>query len=181
METHESPLKSGVNTGLILGIMLVVITFLIYFINPITMVSLAYGLVTLALVFFIVIYFGIQYRKSIGGFMDFGAAFKFSFITLFVSGVISVMGNLLLHNIIDPALSSVLVESQLENQIAMLEKFGVADAISSEQLDKMQTDLEAAYTVVGQLKGFGLLLIIYAIFALILGAIIKKRDKSLDY
>jgi hypothetical protein len=181
METHESPLKAGTNAGLILGIISVVITFLIYFINPSIMVSMSYGLVTLAVLFFIVIYFGLQYRKSVGGFMDFGTAFKFSFFALVVSGLISLGGNLLLHHLIDPGLASVLVERQLENQIAMLEKFGVADAISSEQLDKMQTDLDAAYSPFGQLKGFGLLLIIYAIFALILGAIIKKRDKSLDY
>jgi hypothetical protein len=181
METHESPLKAGINLGLILGIISVVVTFLIYFVNPPTMVSMTYAFISLALFFFLVIYFGLQYRKSIGGYMDFGIAFKFAFITLLVSGLVSLVGNLLLHNLVDPALSSVLVDIQLENQIAMLEKIGVGDSISSEQLDKMQTDFEAAYTVLGQLKGFGLVIILYAIFALILGAIIKKRDKSLDY
>ena len=33
----------------------------------------------------------------------------------------------------------------------------------------------------GQLKAFGFGLIFYAIIALILGAILKKRDKSLDF
>jgi hypothetical protein len=33
----------------------------------------------------------------------------------------------------------------------------------------------------GQIKAFGFALIIYAIMSLILGAILKKRDKSLDY
>ena len=37
------------------------------------------------------------------------------------------------------------------------------------------------FTLLGQLKGFGIGLIAYAIIALILGAILKKRDKSLDY
>jgi hypothetical protein len=36
------------------------------------------------------------------------------------------------------------------------------------------------YTLGGQLRNFGFGIIAYAIIALILGAIIKKRDKSLD-
>jgi hypothetical protein len=37
------------------------------------------------------------------------------------------------------------------------------------------------FTLVGQLKVFGFGLISYAIIALILGAILKKKDKSLDF
>jgi phage shock protein PspC (stress-responsive transcriptional regulator) len=37
------------------------------------------------------------------------------------------------------------------------------------------------FTLIGQLKGFGFGLIAYAIIALILGAILKKKDKSLDF
>jgi len=65
--------------------------------------------------------------------------------------------------------------------MAMLEKFGAADAMTSEQIDDIRTSLEGGYTVLGQVKAFGFLLIAYAIIALILGAILKKRDKSLDY
>jgi ABC-type multidrug transport system permease subunit len=38
-----------------------------------------------------------------------------------------------------------------------------------------------SFTLMGQIKGFGFLLIFYAIVALILAAILKKRDKSLDF
>jgi hypothetical protein len=69
----------------------------------------------------------------------------------------------------------------METQMAMLERFGAADSMTSEQLDDIRTGLESGYTVTGQLKAFGFLLIAYAIIALILGAILKKRDKSLDY
>jgi hypothetical protein len=181
METHESPLKSGINSGVILGIISIVITFLIYFFNPEVMVSFTFGLVMLVVLFVIVIYFGIQYRTSIGGYMSFGTAFKFAFITLTVSGIISVLGNLLLHNVIDPNLAGVLVGTQMENQMAMMDRFGLADAMSTDQLDEMRTTLETTYSFMGQVKGFGIVLVIYAIFSLIIGAIIKKRDKSLDY
>jgi hypothetical protein len=65
--------------------------------------------------------------------------------------------------------------------MAMLEQFGAADAMTSEQMDEMRKANAEGFTVFGQLKGFGVILIFYAIVALILGAILKKRDKSLDY
>ncbi|MCH6234787.1 DUF4199 domain-containing protein [Cognataquiflexum rubidum] len=181
MENQESPFKAGLNSGLILGIISVVITYILYFIDPTLLVAWYVGIGILVLYFGLIIYFGGQYRSSIGGFMTFGTAFNFAFVAMVVSGIISMLGSLLLYNVVDPALPGVLIESQMETQMAMLEKFGAADAMTSEQIDDIRTSLEGGYTVLGQVKAFGFLLIAYAIIALILGAILKKRDKSLDY
>ncbi|WP_373492880.1 DUF4199 domain-containing protein [Aquiflexum sp.] len=181
MENQESPFKAGLNAGVILGIFSVVITFVVYFIDPPILVSWKYGLIMLVLFFGILIYLGIQYRKSIGGFLEFGPAFNFSFIALIVAGLISQVGSALLYNVIDPALPGVLVEQTLENTMAMMDKLGAADAMSVDQIDKMREDTAAQFTVMGQVKAFGIALIIYAVISLILGAILKKRDKSLDY
>ncbi|MCH6201084.1 DUF4199 domain-containing protein [Aquiflexum sp. LQ15W] len=181
MENQESPFKAGLNSGLILGIISVVITYILYFIDPTFLVAWYVGIGILVLYFGLIIYFGGQYRASIGGFMTFGTAFNFAFVAMVVSGIISMLGSLLLYNVVDPALPGVLIESQMETQMAMLERFGAADAMTSEQIDDIRTSLEGGYTVLGQVKAFGFLLIAYAIIALILGAILKKRDKSLDY
>jgi len=113
--------------------------------------------------------------------MEFGPAFNFSFIALVVAGLISQIGTALLYNVVDPALPGVLVEQTLENTMAMMEKIGAADAMSSDQIDEMRENAAAGFTPMGQIKAFGIGLIFYAIISLILGAIIKKRDKSLDY
>jgi len=181
MENQESPFKAGLNSGLILGIISVVITYILYFIDPTLLVAWYVGIGILVLYFGLIIYFGGQYRTSIGGFMTFGTAFNFAFIAMVVSGIISMLGSLLLYNVVDPALPGVLIESQMETQMAMLERFGAADAMTSEQLDEIRSGLENGYTITGQIKAFGFLLVAYAILALILGAILKKRDKSLDY
>lgn len=181
MENQETPFKAGLNAGIILGILSVVITFIVYFIDPPTLVSGMFGITLLVLFFGVLIYLGIQYRKSLGGFMEFGPAFNFSFIALIVAGLISQIGTALLYNVVDPALPGVLVEQTLENTMAMMEKFGAADAMSVDQIDKMREDTAANFTVMGQIKAFGIALIIYAVISLILGAILKKRDKSLDY
>jgi len=181
MENQETPFKAGLNAGVILGILSVVITFIVYFINPSMLVSGTFAITLLVVFFGLLIYLGIQYRKSLGGFMEFGPAFNFSFIALIVAGLISQVGNGLLYHVVDPALPGVLVEESLENTVAMMEKLGMADAISSDQLDEMRESTAANFTMMGQIKSFGIALIIYAIISLILGAIIKKRDKSLDY
>lgn len=181
MEIKESPFKAGLNSGLILGIISVVISYILYFVDPTLMVAWYVGIGILVLYFGLIIYFGGQYRSSTGGFMSFGTAFNFAFVALVVSGIISMLGSLLLFNVVDPALPGVLIESQMETQMAMLEKFGAADAMTSEQIDEIRSGLENGYTITGQIKAFGYLLIAYAVLALILGAILKKRDKSLDY
>ena len=181
MENQESPFKAGLNSGLILGFISVVITYILYFIDPTLLVAWYVGIGILVLYFGLIIYFGGQYRTSIGGFMTFGTAFNFAFVAMVVSGIISMLGSLLLYNVVDPALPGVLIESQMETQMAMLERFGAADAMTSEQIDEIRSGLENGYTITGQIKAFGFLLIAYAILALILGAILKKRDKSLDY
>lgn len=181
MENQETPFKAGLNAGVILGIVSVVLTFVVYFISPITLASGTFGIGMLVVFIGILIYLGIQYRKSIGGFMDFGPAFNFSFIAMVVAGIISQIGTALLYNVVDPALPGVLVEQTLENTMDMMEKFGAADAMSTQQIDEMREGFAANYTVMGQIKAFGIALIIYAVLSLILGAILKKRDKSLDY
>ena len=152
-QQSTSPAMAALKSGVIIGLVMLVISFLIYFIDYSLLVAAWYGFAVFVLFFGLVIYFGIQYRKEIGGFMPYGPAFQFAFVTLIVSGLISTLGNIILYQLIDPGLSELLVKVQLENMLAFA----------------------------GQIKGFGVSLIIYAIFSLILGAIIKKRDKSTDF
>ncbi|MDN3668171.1 DUF4199 domain-containing protein [Echinicola jeungdonensis] len=178
METYESPSRAALRTGLIIGLIMAAVTFVVYFANPTWLVSGWYGFIALVVFFALILYFGFQYRKFIGGYIDFGSAFQFSFITLIFTGIISIFFNILLYNVIDPSLPEVLAEQQLENAMVMIEKFGAADTMDSEQIDQMREGFLEGFSVWGQIKSFGLALIIYAILALILGAIIKKKEKT---
>ncbi len=96
--------------------------------------------------------------------------------------MIGLIGNVLLFHVIDPTLPQVLGDLTFETQLEMMENFGQnPDSMPSETLDKMKEASASNFTLFGQLKGFGFGLIAYAIIALILGAILKKRDKSLDF
>jgi hypothetical protein len=87
-----------------------------------------------------------------------------------------------LFHVIDPTLPQVLGELTFEAQLEMMEGFGQnPDSMPTETLDAMRESSASNFTLMGQLKAFGFGLIFYAIIALILGAILKKRDKSLDF
>lgn len=182
MEEQQSPFQAAIKPGLTIGLVSVAITYLAYFINSSLLASGWFGLVAIILFFVLIIYFGKQYRSEIGGFMTFGTAFNFSFITIIISGLVSLIGQILLFHVVDPALPGVLADETLKSTLEMMEKFGAnPDDLPAEQLDEIRKTTEGNFTILGQLKNFGFGLIIYAIISLIVAAIIKKRDKSLDY
>ncbi|EAZ80244.1 DUF4199 domain-containing protein [Algoriphagus machipongonensis] len=182
MEEQQSPFKAAIQPGLTIGLVSLAITFIAYFIDATLLGSAWFGLIALVVFFVLIIYFGRQYRTEIGGFISFGAAFNFSFIAILISGIISLIGQVLLFHVIDPSLPGVLSDLAFENSLKMMESFGAsADSLSPEQLEEMKASTSNQFTLSGQLMGFGIGIIIYAIIALILAAILKKRDKSLDY
>ncbi|MCM0041852.1 MAG: DUF4199 domain-containing protein [Algoriphagus sp.] len=181
-EQAPSPIQSAVRPGLIIGLVSLVITYVAYFIDSSYLASGYFGLIALVLFFGLIIFFGKEFRKESGGFLTFGAAFNFSFFAILISGVIGLIGNILLFHVIDPTLPQVLGDLTFETQLEMMENFGQnPDSMPTEALDKMKEASASNFTLVGQLKGFGFGLVAYAIIALILGAILKKRDKSLDF
>ncbi|QYH39793.1 DUF4199 domain-containing protein [Algoriphagus sp. NBT04N3] len=182
MEEQQTPFKAAVQPGLTIGLVSLAITYIAYFIDSILLASGWFGLVAIVLFFVLIIYFGRQYRAELGGFMSFGTAFNFSFIAIIISGIISIIGQILLFHVIDPSLPDVLADASVQNTLEIMESFGAnPDNMSTEQLDEMREATRNNFTLGGQIKNFGFGLIVYAIIALILGAILKKRDKSLDY
>lgn len=182
MEEQESPFQAAIKPGLTIGLVSLGITYLAYFIDSSLLASAWFGLVSIVLFFILIIYFGKQYRAELGGFMSFGTAFNFSFVTMIISGLVGLVGQILLFQVIDPSLAGVLIDKTFESTLSMMESFGQdPDTMDPAMLEGLKADTAANYTLMGQIKNFGIGLIIYAIIALILGAILKKRDKSLDY
>jgi hypothetical protein len=181
-EQAQSPIPSAVRPGIILGLVSLVLTYVAYFIDSSYLASGYFGLVSLVLFFGLIIYFGKEYRKEVGGFMSFGTAFKFSFFAILTSGFIGLIGSILLFHVIDPSLPQVLGDLTFESQLEMMESFGGSpDSLPAETLEEMRQASLSNFTLLGQLKAFGFGLVAYAIIALILGAILKKKDKSLDF
>jgi len=180
-EEVVSPFQVAIRAGVVVGLVTLAIYYIAYFIDVEILSSAWLGFGLLGLSLGLVIYYGIDYRREIGGFMSFGVAFQYVFFAFIISGLITTLGNILLFHLIDPALPKVLADAQLESTVALMDRFGAGNQLTSDQMAEMRTNFEESRSIIGMIKAFGISLVIYAILALILGAIIKKRDKSLDY
>jgi hypothetical protein len=182
MEQQHSPFQAALKPGLIIGLLALAFTYIAYFIDSTLLGSMWLGLLSLVISIVLIIYFGKQYRTEIGGFMSFGTAFNFSFAVMVVSGVVGLIGQILLYHVIDPSLPKVLADVAFDNSMKMMESFGQnPDSLPPATLDEIRNSTLSSFSIGGQIKGFGFVLIISAIIALILAAVLKKRDKSLDY
>ena len=173
---NPSLINHAVKWGLISAAISIIITLLLYVVDYTLMVQLKFLFFSLAIYLGLVIYAGIDYRKSVGGYLDFGKAFLHGFIVFALSGLVSTIFSILLYTVIDPELPTKLVDASMENTRAMMENFGApADSID-EALEKAKADTEKRFTVGGMAIGYIWAVAVSAILALITGLIVRKRQ-----
>jgi len=179
LEAPKTPLQHAVKFGLILGMVSAIVTLLLYVIDPTLMVNV--WMLLLLLVFIgLVIYGGISYRNEIGGYIDFGPAYIHGFTVLVVMGVIGLLMNLLMYNVVDTSLADTLTEASIEQTRGMMENFGAPEDAIDEALEKAEADAAASFTNFGLIKSFFISLIVYAVIALITALIVRRREKVSD-
>jgi len=176
-ESKEQTLFShSLRWALISGGVSIALTVLLYVVDYTLMVQLKVLFIMLAIYLGIVIYSGIDYRKSIGGFIPFGKAFQHGFIILALSGLISTFFSIILYTVIDPDLPQNLIDASIENTRAMMEQFGTPEDAMDEALDKAKVDIADRFTLVGMLKSYITIAIASAIMALITALIVRKNE-----
>lgn len=173
-------IKSALKSGLIVGLIAVIVAVLVYLMDVTIFVSWWYGLLLVPLITTgVTVYFGIAYRNDEeGGYLKFGSAYGFSYVSLMISSVIGILFGILLFTVIEPGLSEILVEKSLENTEAIMQRFGAPQDAIDEALEDQEESLPKQFTAVGQLKGIIAPIIINAIFALFAGLIIKKKESE---
>ena len=180
METTETNqptlMNNAIKHGLILSAVSIVLTLAYYTIDYTLLATIKVGLLSLAIFLGYGIYAGIGYRKEIGGFMSFKNAFVHGFIVIAFSAFISTIFNILLYTVIDPELGQKLTDVSVQNAEEMMRKFGMPEDKMDEALDKARTDAADRYTLGGLALGYVWALCGCAVFALISGAIVKKKQ-----
>jgi hypothetical protein len=166
--------------GFIIGIVNIIIGVLAYMVGEALMVKWWFGLIIIVINIGLVVYSGNQYRSSVGGFMNFKTAFSVTFLTLVIAGVLGTIFNILLYQVIDPELPARLTKAAIEQTEQMMSNMGAPADRIDEQMAAVEGRLENQFTLMGQIKGFGIGLIIYVVLSLILGAILKKSEKIED-
>ena len=174
--TTKDLVKPAAQSGLTLGLIGIIITLVIYFINAKLLANMWVGIAILIISLTLVVVFGTNFRKQIGGYISFKHAFLFSLILLLVAGLVGNSFNLLLFNVIDTELTQLVTDAALENTEAMMEKFNVPDEELDKALDRTEAQMANQYKISGIAKTYMYSIIVYAIISLITGAIVKRRN-----
>lgn len=183
MEEEKTPttlLNHAIRWSLIIGLISGVLSLLLYAVDYTLLADWKVGIFSLIIFIGLTVYAGINYRNEVGPYLAFGKAYQHGFIVFALSGLISTVVNLLLFQVIDTELAGKVTEAALENTAAMMANFGAQEDQIDKTLEETRKSMAAGYTVFGQIKSYGIMLIVSAVLALITGLIVRKSEPVLD-
>ncbi len=181
-ETISTPfpwLQDAMKKGAILGMIHIMIFLALYFLMTNKLTGFSYLLAILILNLGFSIYNGIEFRKEMGGYIDFTSVFKYIFVLLTTNGVINIVF-IALFLLIEPAYPEVMAQSQLDTSVYWAQRFGAPEqAIEKIHDDFDFEEIKGRFNYSGLLFSFGIGLILYAIGALITALIVRKREPEI--
>ena len=174
---QKSIFQMAIPSGVLLGIIHAIVYLALYFFLPSKITGFSYLFFVIVLNFGYTIFKAIEYRKSIGGYLEFGGVFQLTLFTLAISGLI---GSLLVPVALSLALpdyAEVVATSQMDTSIYWASKFGAPE----ESLDQMRQEmdiekLKEQYSTARVALGYLFASIFYAITAVIVGFIARKSQ-----
>jgi len=177
-EKNEQPtlMNHIIKWGLIVGGVSITLTILLYAVDYTLMVQLKTLFALLMVYFGIATYAGIDYRKSVGGYLKYGKAFVHGFGIFAVSGLIATIFSFILYNVIDTELPQKLTDASIENTRQMMENFGTPEDAMDKAMADAKASTEKQFTPAGQALSFLSILFFSAIMALISAIFVKKNE-----
>lgn len=172
--------KEGIKYGVYLGIISLVISIVSMYVlvnsSDFKISSIVTGSVSFVLMIALSAYFAVLLRKVAGGFWNFSQALKGIFVMLAISVIISTVGGAL-FNLANPEPQQIVFDKTINLTIETMESIGADDDLIDKQvadLEKQRDELRE-FSIGQNLKGLGIALIMYFVFALILAAILKRE------
>ncbi len=168
--------KNALNLGITMGLLGILLFLLMVVLEPGMMILSVIGIVGFLIAIILPVIFIRKERESNGGFITFGEAFKLSFVGLLIGGAVGMIFQLLYIQVIDPEFPERITAQTIE----MTNNFmgGMDDEMREQILRDAEADSLERYTIVGQIKSFGIALIFYAVISLILSAILKRNPEG---
>ncbi len=169
-ETQASIKKTSLNYGLLLGLISIVFSLMLYFMdlhlqqNPV--ITIVGVLISVAIIF-LGIY---NFKKANGGFLTLKEGLKAGFGITFVSAIIMLIYNLVFAYGIEPEFATQVMEMK---KAEMME----SGKMTTEQINQ-QVEMSIKYFWMGYLVFFVLGLLIGFIISLISGLILKKAKST---
>ncbi|MCE2788174.1 MAG: DUF4199 domain-containing protein [Bacteroidota bacterium] len=163
--------------GFIMGLFNILVQLAIYLIDKALLVSFSIGIITMIINLILVIYPVRLYRKELEGFISFKEAFIIGLIVFAGSGLITIIFQYLLYNLIDPQLPDYIKEKAIEKTVGLMERFGagqeeIAKAIEPlEKEDFHQTPSKLGSSYLSNV-------LIGAVLSLVIAALTRKAPKN---
>jgi Protein of unknown function (DUF4199) len=177
--TAPTLLNHSTRWGLILGVVAIVLSVGMYAIDYRWMVQLKAVLISLIIFFAIVVYAGIDYRRSIGGLLSYGKAFLHGFLVFAISALIASLFSIVLYEIIDPELPQKLTDVALENDRIVMTVGTQEDQVEKVVDEERRARMENQFTMGGVATGYVFKLIVSAIMTLVSALIVRKTEAEM--
>jgi len=172
----DKPLKSSaLNYGLYLALILSSFTIIGYAVYLDLFTEWWFGIGQMFLVIIFGIISAIKAKKLFGGFISFKNAFTAFFITILVGVAIPALVGFIIFNIVDVEAASILQQKLIDNQLAMMERFGAPQASIDEAMEQIQKE-ESFFSLGNTIKSIAYQLVGFSIIGLIVAAATKKND-----
>lgn len=178
-QVKKEAIKLGVYLGLLSFAISTISMYVLMNANDFKVFSMVTGTLTLVVMIVLAGYFASVLRKAAGGFWTFSEALKNIFIMLAINVIITTVGGAV-FNLVNPEPQQVVFDKTINMTIETLESVGIEDDVIDKQvaeLEKTRDDLRV-FSPGQTLKGMGVNLIIYFVFALILAAIFKREKPA---
>jgi hypothetical protein len=170
---QETPTAHSVKWGMIIGLAYCVLLWLRYNMGTNNLIMLGiWSFIGFLIVLVLLLMSGFQLRKKLGGFIEFKTIFKYLFITVLIYEAFYAVFNFIYIKYIDPEFFTKLKVAMEE----LLVKANESQDKIDEALAKMDKDAAAATTFLGLLKSYLISIAISGTCALIIAAIIKKKN-----
>lgn len=161
--------------GLVLGLSQVILTLFAYILGIEYMTSYWLSGIVLILIISVVIYSGIQWRKLNGGHLSFGNAFFVMFFVYAAAGIITLLFNFVLYNVINPDLASSMQEAIIDKTMESMERWNAPEEAVEETMMRLQ-NMEENFSITSMTIGYFWSLIMGAVLSLIVSIFVKKKE-----
>lgn len=165
--------KFALTYGLILGGVSVIFAFMLYTADMHYQGGIPIMLISIALMLAAVLFAMLQFKKANNGFMSFGQALKIGVGVCLVGGIIGIIFNQLMANVIDPEMMTKAMEYQ-KGQLME------TTSLTPEQIDG-QLEMQKKFTTPSMQIIFGLIFtIIIGFLVSLIPALVLKKQENLD-
>ncbi|MBF8149338.1 DUF4199 domain-containing protein [Winogradskyella sp. F6397] len=167
--------SSAVNNGLYLALILSSFTIIGYAVYLDLFTQWWFGIGQMLLVIIFGIVSSIKAKKLLGGFISFKDAFTAFFITIAIGISIPAVIGFVIFNIVDAEAATILQEKIIDNQLAMMERFGAPQQSIDEAMAQIQKE-ESFFSIGNTIKTTAYQLLGFSVIGLIVAAVTKKKD-----